>query len=95
MYVEFNYQKIFLFQAIQFSQTVVIQTFQFSINMQFYLTNRQAPFPGATIPSQSGSGSDGNEGALRTPQSPSITGSSPSDNFVSYLGNLLVGVLPL
>ena len=27
--------KIFLFQAIQFSQTVLIQTIQFSIIMQF------------------------------------------------------------
>ena len=30
--------KIFLFQAIQFSQTVLIQTIQFSISMQLVLT---------------------------------------------------------
>ena len=34
---------------------------------------------GATIPGQSGPGSTGNEGVLRIPQSPSITGTSPSD----------------
>ena len=28
-----------LFQAIQFSQTVLIQTIQLSISMQFYLTH--------------------------------------------------------
>ena len=32
--------KTFLFQAIQFSQTVLIQTIQFSISTQFYLTLR-------------------------------------------------------
>ena len=31
--------KIFLFQAIQFSQTVLIQTIHFSISMQFVLFN--------------------------------------------------------
>ena len=36
---QFNCQKTFLFQAIQFSQTVLIQTIQFSIRM-FYLTHR-------------------------------------------------------
>ena len=52
--------------------------------------------PGATIPSQSGLGSNGNEGVLRIPQTPSITGTSPSDCLVSYPGHLWgVGVLPL
>ena len=41
---------------------------------------------GATIPGQSGSGSNGNEGVLRIPQSPNITGTSPSDCLVSYPG---------
>ena len=41
------------------------------------------------------SGSDGNEGVLRTPQSSSITGTSQSDCLVSYPGYSLVGVLPL
>ena len=38
----------------------------------------------ATTPGQSGPGSNGNEGVLRIPQSPSITGTSPSDCLVSY-----------
>ena len=39
MQVQFNCQK-HLFQAIEFNQTVLIQTIQFSISMQFYLTHR-------------------------------------------------------
>ena len=42
----------------------------------------------ATIPGHSGPGSNGNEGVLRIPQSPIITGASPSDCFESYLGHL-------
>ena len=38
------------------------------------------------MPGQSGPGSDGNEGVFRIPQSPSITGISPSDCLVSYAG---------
>ena len=45
----------------------------------------------ATIPGQSGPGSDGSEGV----QSSSITGNSPLDCFVSYLGHSLVGLTPL
>ena len=33
-----NYQKYFLFQAIQFIQTVLIQPIQFSINIDFVYT---------------------------------------------------------
>ena len=44
---------------------------------------------GATTPGQSGSGRNGNEGVLHIPQAPSITGTSPSDCFVSYLGQSL------
>ena len=36
----------------------------------------------ATIPGQSGSGSNSNEGMPHIPQSPSITGTSPSDFLV-------------
>ena len=43
----------------------------------------------ATNLSQSGSGSDGNEGVLRISQSFSITGASPSDGLISYIGHLL------
>ena len=51
---------------------------------------------GSTTPGQCGPGSDGNEGVLCIPQSPSITGTSPSDCLVSYPGHLLeVGVLLL
>ena len=38
------------------------------------------------------SGSNGNEGVLRIPQSSSIAGTSPSDYLVSYLGHSLGGV---
>ena len=44
---------------------------------------------GATTPGQSGLVSDGNGGLLRIPQSPSITGASPSDCLVLYLGHSL------
>ena len=43
---------------------------------------------GATIPGQSGPGSDGNEGVLCILQSFSITGTSSSDCLVSYPGLL-------
>ena len=42
---------------------------------------------GATILGQSEPGSNGNEGVIRIPQSPSITGTSPSDCLVSYPGH--------
>ncbi len=57
--------KTFLFQAILFSQTVLIQTIQFSISMQFYLTHRAQS--GATMPGQSVPGSNGNKGVLHIP----------------------------
>ena len=38
---------------------------------------------GATTPGQCGTGSNGNEGVLRIPQSSSITGTSLSDCLVS------------
>ena len=38
---------------------------------------------------RSGPGSNGNEEVLRIPQISSITGTSPSDCLVSYLGHLL------
>ena len=46
-------------------------------------------FSGATTPSQSGPGSNGNEGILQIPQSFSITGDSPSDCLISYPGHSL------
>ena len=35
---QFNSQKLFLFQAIQFRQTVLIQPIQFSISIDFVYT---------------------------------------------------------
>ena len=49
--------KTFLFQAIQFSQTALIQAIYFSISMQLVLLNPS----GANIPGQSWPGSNGNE----------------------------------
>ena len=80
--------KIFLFQAIQFSQTVLFQVIQFRIRMNFssiWLIDRTPS--GATISGQSGPGSNGNERVLRIPQSTCITGTSPSDCLVSYPGH--------
>ena len=42
---------------------------------------------GATIPGQSGPGSNSNEEVLHIPQSPRITGTSTSDCLVSYTGH--------
>ena len=39
------------------------------------------------MPGQSGPGTNGNEGVLHIPHSPSITGTSPSDFIVSYPGH--------
>ena len=88
--------KTFLFQAIQFSQTVPIQTIQFSISMQLVLFNPEVqPLSGATTLGQSGPGSNHNKGVLCIPQSSSITGTSPSDCLVSYQDTHWEGVLPL
>ena len=40
-------------------------------------------------------GSNDNEGVLSIPQSPNITGTSPSDCLASYPGLSLVGLIPL
>ena len=84
--------KTFLFQAIQLSQKVLIQTIQFRHK---YAVSSIQPIDralsGATVPSQSGPGSKGNEGVLCISQSPSITGTSPSDCLVSYPGHPLGG----
>ena len=50
---------------------------------------------GATTPDQRESESNDNEELCCIPQSPSITGASPSDCFASYLGHSLVGINPL
>ena len=82
--------KTFLLQAIQFSQTVLIQTIQLGISMQLVLFNPKiGPLSGTTTPGQSGPGSNGNEGVLHIPQSSGITRTSPSNCLVPYPGHLL------
>ena len=68
-------------------QTVLFQTFHFSISTQFkchkfYLTQSRTLL-GASTPDLSRPWSNDNEGVLRIP------GASPSDCFVSYLGQSL------
>ena len=84
--------KTFLFQAIQFSQTVLIQTIQFSIRMQFSsIWPRDRALSGANIPGQSGPGSNRNEGIFCIPRNTSITGTSPLECLVSYPGHSFGG----
>ena len=80
------------------SKTVLFQTIQFSINTEFSsIWPIDRTLSGATIPGQSGPGSNGNEGVLRILQSSSITGISQSDCLVSYTGHWLGGgfLIPL
>ena len=85
--------KTFLFQAIQFSQIVLIQTIKYALCS---IQPIDRTLSGATTPGQGRDESNGNEGVLRIPQSSSITGTSPSDCLVSYTRTLIgVGVLPL
>ena len=65
--------KIVQFQAIQFSMSTLFSSI-------WSIDRTQS---GANTMSQSGPGSDRNEGVLRIPQSSSITGTSPSDCLVS------------
>ena len=63
--------KTFLFQAIQFSQTVLIQTIQFSISMQFSsMKPIDRALSGLTTLCQSEPGCDDNEGVLCIPKAP-------------------------
>ena len=72
------------------SKTVLFQTIQFSISIQFSsVWIIDTILSGFTSLGQSGSGSDGNEGVHRIPQSCGITGTLPSDYLVSYPGHLL------
>ena len=88
--------KTFLSQAIQFCQTVLFQTIQFSLSTQFsWIWPIDGTLSGATTPVQSGSGRDDNEGVIRIPQSSCITGTSSSYCLVSYPGHSVGWVLPL
>ena len=70
------------------SKTVLIQTIQFSISIQFSsIWPIDRTLSGAITLGQSGPGSDDNEKVHLIPQSSSITGISPSDCFVSYPGH--------
>ena len=74
------------------SKIVLIQTIQFSLRAQFSsIWPIDMILSGATTPSQSKPGSDGDEGVLRILQSSSITGTSSSDCLVSYSGHSWVG----
>ena len=59
--------------------------------MRFFIWPIDRTLSGATTPGQIGLGSDSSEGALRIPQSFSITGASPSDLLVSNTGHSFVG----
>ena len=68
------------------SKSFLFQIIQFSISTQFsYIWSIDRTLSGATTLGQRGPGSDG------IPQSSSITGNSPSDCLVSYLGHSLIG----
>ena len=72
------------------SKAVLFQTIQFSTSTLFSsirLIDRN--LSDATTSGQSGTGSDGNKGAFCILQSSRITGASPSDFLVSYLGHSL------
>ena len=76
-------------------KTFLFQINQFSMSTQFRsIWAIDRTLSGATTLGQSEPGSDGNQGVLRLPQSSSITGSSPSDCLVSYLGHSLGGPYP-
>ena len=82
--------KTFLFQAIQFSQTVLIQ---FSIRTQFsFIKPIDRALSSANTPGQSGPGSDSGEEVLCIFQSSIVTEILPSDCLVSYPGHLSVVV---
>ena len=71
-------------------KSVLFQTIQLSISSHFssiWPINRT--LSGATTPSQSELGSDGNKRVVCIPQSSSIIGTSQSDCLVSYPGHSL------
>ena len=76
---------LFNTKSILMHKTVLFQIVQFSISILFnsiYPINRT--LSGATIPGQSGPGSDDNEGVPRIPQTSKITGTAPSDRLMSH-----------
>ena len=73
-------------------KTVLFETIQFNISTQFSsISPKDRTRSVATTPSQSGSGSNSNEGVLYILQSSSITGTLPLDCLMVYLGQSLGG----
>ena len=75
--------KNFLFQVIRFSQNNSVW-YKYGVSS---IQPIDRAISAATSPGQIGPGRNGNEGVLRIPQSPSITGTSPSDCLMSYPGH--------
>ena len=65
------------------------RTEQKRVKFMLYFSDATRLLSGATTPSKSGPGSDGNEEVLRNLQSSSFSGTSHSDCLVSYSGHLL------
>ena len=92
VYTLLNVQTV-IFQTIQFNTVLVWsidRTLSGAITVFVWPIDRT--LSGAITSGQSETGSDGNEGMLSIPQNSRVTGTSPSDYLVSYLGNSL-GVL--
>ena len=89
--------KTVLFQKIQFCistqfscQNSSISSYSVNISTRFSsIWPIGWTLSGATTEGQSGPGSNGNEEVLHIPQSSSISGTSPSNYLVSYLGHSL------
>ena len=89
-YTKLNHQ--FYFKQFNLAQVICLHSVWMS-NSSIWLIDRT--LSGASNLGKSGPGSDGNE-VLHIPQSSSITGASPSDCLMSYLGHLLGrGLTPL
>ena len=80
--------KTFLFQAIQLSQTILVQTIQFSINMQLVLFKLLiGPYHVLPFWARVDLEAMAMKGVLHIPPSSSIIGTPPSDWLVSYPGH--------
>ena len=82
-----------LFLTIQFSMSFICTQFKCQTFLVDPIIGRT--LSSATTSGQWGSGNKGNEEVLSIPQSSCITGASPSDCLVSYLGHSLRGLIPL
>ena len=83
-----NLCRLFNTKSIFIQINTSFQRIQFSLSRQFNsIWSIRRTLSVAPTPGQSGPGSDGNEGVLQILQIASITGTSPSDCLVSYLGH--------